>query len=86
MWSRPFPSQSLLQHRFLTVQSSVFSIIVTAEMNRIRKSKMWVVRREPSGFRILLERPVNRPPRYFPYIIQDEEMKRAEEDLEEEED
>ncbi len=71
---------------FLTVQSTVFTIVVTAEMGRIRTTKMWVVRRGPTGFRILLERPVNQPPKYFPYYIDDSQLEAAEEDKEAEED
>ncbi len=65
---------------FITVQSTVFSIIVTAEIGQHRTSKMWVVNRSPNGFRILLERPVNRPPKYFPYYIPDNAIEKAEED------
>ena len=59
---------------YLTVQSSVFSIVVTAERGLVRRSKMWVVRRTPDGFRILLERPVD-----FPYFLDDEQLEEAEE-------
>jgi type II secretory pathway component PulK len=71
---------------FLTVQSTTFSIIVTSEIGRIRLTKMWLVRRDANGFRILLERPVNRPPNYFPYFIQDDQIETAEEDAAEEDD
>ncbi len=70
---------------YITVQSSVFTIVVTAEMgDRIRYTKMWVVRRTPGGFRILLERPVNQPPRYFPYFIAEKRLEEAQDAADEE--
>ncbi len=59
---------------YLTVQSQVFSIVVTAERGHTRRTKLWVVRRSPQGFRILLERPVS-----FPYFLNEESLEQAEE-------
>ena len=58
---------------FLTVQSSCFTVIVTAEKGHIRRSKLWVVRRGPDGFRILLEKPVT-----FPYYLPEKDLQDAE--------
>lgn len=49
---------------YITVQSEVFSIYVTARRGLIRRTKMFVVRRSESGFRILYEKLVD-----FPYLI-----------------
>lgn len=66
---------------YITVQSSVFTIVVTAERGHTRRSKMWVVRRSEQGFRILLKRPVN-----FPYFLKDDDLEGAEERADEERD
>ena len=67
---------------YLTVQSNVFTILVTAERGHTRRSKLWVVRRTPQGPRILLERPVD-----FPHFIDSQALEDAEErSLEEQQD
>ena len=49
---------------FVTVQSTTFSVFVTAERGLLRRTKMFVVRRSEKGFQICLEKPVD-----FPYLI-----------------
>ncbi len=62
---------------WITVQSDVFSIFVTAEKGLLRRTKMWVVKRGESGFQILMERPVD-----FPYFIPPDRMEKGEQDAE----
>ena len=59
---------------FVTVQSSVFTIFVTAELGQVRRTKMYVIRRSPEGFRKLSERLVN-----FPYYLSREQLEEADE-------
>ncbi len=59
---------------FVTVQSSVFTIFVTAELGQVRRTKMYIVRRSPEGFRKLSERLVN-----FPYYLSQEQLEEADE-------
>ncbi|MEE9392279.1 MAG: hypothetical protein V3W41_07215 [Planctomycetota bacterium] len=62
---------------YCTVQSSVFSVFVTAKRGLVRRTKMYVVRRSESGFRLLFETLVD-----FPYLISNESLKQATEDAE----
>jgi type II secretory pathway component PulK len=59
---------------FVTVQSSVFTIFVTAELGQVRRTKMYVIRRSPEGFRKLSERLVN-----FPYYLSRDQLEEADE-------
>ena len=59
--------------KFITVQSSVFTVFVTAKRGLIRRTKMWVIRRTEAGPRIQLERLVE-----FPYFINGESLSDAE--------
>lgn len=59
---------------FVTVQSNVFTIFVTAQLGQVRRTKMFVIRRSPEGFRKLSERLVN-----FPYYVSEDQLEAAEE-------
>lgn len=59
---------------YLTVQSEVFSIFVTARRGLIRRTKMFIVRRNEQGFRILFEKLVD-----FPYLMDTEDVESASE-------
>jgi type II secretory pathway component PulK len=61
-------------NRFVTVQSPVFSVFVTAKRSFTRKTKMWVVRRSDIGFQILYERIVD-----FPFYMPPEDLEAARE-------
>jgi type II secretory pathway component PulK len=58
--------------KYATVQSSVFSVFVTAKRGLQRRTKMWVVRRTEQGPRILFSSPVT-----FPYFLGAEEVEEA---------
>lgn len=63
---------------YVTVQSSVFSVFVTAERGEhglFRRTKCWVVRRSEMGFQILQEKLVD-----FPYLVDPERRESAEEE------
>lgn len=57
---------------FATVQSSVFSIYVTAKRGIMRRTRMWVIRRSDAGPRIMFVRPVN-----FPYFLDPKEVEES---------